>query len=81
MTNTVIWGMTGEGEPERIGCGRWGMRVLKGLEAEETLGENYVTTYVLSFDRNRNRAKERKPRKKGMGARNARHGRREIWAP
>ena len=54
--------------PGRIGHGRWGMRVLKGME--ETV-ENYVKMRALSFDRNRNRAKERKPRKKRMGASNA----------
>lgn len=31
-------------------------------------GENYVTIYALSFDRNRNRAKETKPIKKTDGS-------------
>lgn len=44
-------------------------------------GENYVTIYALSFDRNRNSAKETKPIKKRMGASSVSQGRREIWAP
>lgn len=44
-------------------------------------GENYVTIYALSFDRNRNRAKETKPIKIRMGASSVSQGRREIWAP
>ena len=44
-------------------------------------GESYVTIYALSFDRNRNRAKETKPIKIRMGASSVSQGRREIWAP
>ena len=45
-------------------------------------GENYVTIYALSFDRNRNRAKAgTKPIKIRMGASSVSQGRREIWAP